>query len=98
MKSNQNEAYDYKGALGYYDSPDQKMGEAPVNPPIDLPCPYCRFPMSEMNIRTHGFMNAKSRLKSFFYRTHKTCDEKASSAEQEHVFNNMSLASEAVND
>lgn len=90
--------YDYKNALGYYDSPDQKQGEAPVNPSIDLPCPYCNFPMSEMNIRTHGFMNMKHRLRSYFYRTHKTCDEKATPEQQQHVFDNMTLASEAAND
>lgn len=47
-------------------------------PPRDAPCPYCGFPVHIEDVRTHSLMYAsKSYAKrSYFYRTHKSCDEK----------------------
>jgi hypothetical protein len=87
---------DFLRALGYFDQPGQTIPA--YDPPVDLPCPYCEEPMNRFNIRTHGFMNTRHRRRSWFFRTHRTCDEKASEEQKNKLFESMSLTSEAAND
>ena len=48
-------------------------------PPRDAPCPFCGKPVVEGDVRTHNLMWAEKSYakRSYFYRTHRTCDEAA---------------------
>ena len=48
------------------------------DPPHDAPCPFCGKPISPDDVRTHSLMftSASYAKRSYFYRTHRTCDEK----------------------
>lgn len=62
---------------GYHEDP---AGTVPVyDPPHDAPCPFCGKPISADDVRTHSLMyTAPSYAKrSYFYRTHRTCDDAA---------------------
>jgi hypothetical protein len=44
-------------------------------PPRDAPCPYCGHPIHAEDVRTHNLMyQGQYAARSYFYRTHKTCD------------------------
>jgi len=75
---------------GWYDDPSQPIDKPSYNPPFDAPCPYCGKPISENDIRTHSLMYIDGAqavgdelisvqraygARSYFYRTHRTCDE-----------------------
>lgn len=61
---------------GYCEDPNSP--DAAYEPPRDAPCPYCGGAIHEGDVRTHSVMwSAPSYAKrSYFYRTHRTCDEK----------------------
>lgn len=62
---------------GWYDDPGQPKDQPTYNPPFDAPCPYCGRPMTHDDIRTISIMMVHGYAKrSYFYRTHRTCDEK----------------------
>ena len=60
---------------GWFDDPGQK--EASYDPPHDAPCPYCLAPLIPGDVRTHSLMWAGPLYakRSYFYRTHRTCDD-----------------------
>lgn len=60
---------------GWFDDPDQK--EPTYEPPHDAPCPYCFAPVTADDVRTHSLMwiGPVYAKRSYFYRTHRTCDE-----------------------
>lgn len=47
-------------------------------PPHDAPCPYCGKPIHAEDVRTHSliYQGQSYAKRSYFYRTHKSCDEK----------------------
>lgn len=59
---------------GWFD--DGSQSTPSYDPPHDAPCPYCFAPISEDDVRTHGIMMAGRHYakRSYFYRTHSTCD------------------------
>ena len=68
------------GALrlwGWFDDSDQR--EPSYDPPHDAPCPYCFAPITDDDVRTHSIMAAGPSYakRSYFYRTHRTCDDGA---------------------
>jgi hypothetical protein len=73
---------------GWFDKADAP----PVyEPPLDTPCPYCGLPCTDDDVRTHSFVSLERRAgrRSYFYRTHQTCDDQASEGEQESIFNGV---------
>jgi hypothetical protein len=47
-------------------------------PPRDAPCLFCGFPLRPDDVRTHSFTHAgEYAARSYFYRTHRTCDDVA---------------------
>lgn len=87
-----------KEILGYYDSADQPKDQPTVDPWPNAECPYCSRIISEFDCRTHSFMNEKHRRRSWFYRTHKTCDENTTQQQRDELFDKIAMASESVND
>ncbi len=63
---------------GYYDRADQPIEQPTINPAFDAPCLFCDKPLTEDDMRTHSIMPIGS-SRSYFYRTHRTCHESASS-------------------
>ncbi len=61
---------------GWFSSPDQEVPD--YDPPRNAPCPHCGEPLHEGDVRTHSFANIDGGNRSYFYRTHKTCDLEAS--------------------
>lgn len=60
---------------GWYDDAAQK--EPTSAPPLDATCLYCGHAISENDVRTHSLMSqGQYAARSYFYRTHRTCDEK----------------------
>ena len=91
-----NETEQLRPELGYFDDPLQTKPK--YDPPVNLPCPYCKEPMHHFDVRTIGFMNAKHRTRSWFYRVHKSCDEKKTQEQRDALFYMMTQKSEASND
>jgi hypothetical protein len=68
---------------GWFDDP----GPVPAyEPPHDAPCPYCGLPCTDDDVRTHSFMREDKRTRSYFYRTHISCDDHASQNEKDSIF------------
>lgn len=61
---------------GYFDNAQDTTPA--YEPPRDAPCPYCGRPVFEGDVRTHNIMYTGPAYakRSYFYRTHKSCDEK----------------------
>lgn len=70
--------------IGWFDSPEQT--EAVFDPMFDADCPYCGGKMNLEDVRTHSIMGAADGTKSYFYRTHRTCDTDASDHEKQLIF------------
>ena len=49
-----NETEQLRPELGYFDDPLQTKPK--YDPPVNLPCPYCKEPMHHFDVRTIGFM------------------------------------------
>lgn len=62
---------------GWFD--DASQAAPTYDPPHDAPCPFCGFKIEPADVRTHSLMyQAPSYAKrSYFYRTHRTCDDAA---------------------
>lgn len=60
---------------GWFD--DASQTTPTYEPPRDAGCPFCGFPITPDDVRTHSLMyQAPSYAKrSYFYRTHRTCDD-----------------------
>jgi hypothetical protein len=56
------------------------------DPPHDAPCPYCGERLTAHDVRTHSFMGLGSADRSYFYRTHSSCDDAASEAVKQATF------------
>ena len=57
---------------------DAESAKPDYEPPRDAPCPYCGKPVHVDDVRTHNLMYSggeKYAKRSYFYRTHRTCDE-----------------------
>lgn len=79
---------------GYHEDPTGTVPE--YEPPRDAPCLYCGKPVHAGDVRTHSLMySGQSYAKrSYFYRTHRTCDEAYGPAHAEpngtdHIILNM---------
>lgn len=55
------------------------------DPPHHAPCLYCGLPMTDDDVRTHSVMSRYGAERSYFYRTHRTCDEAASEGQQQAI-------------
>ena len=62
----------------FYGFLEDKSDTPVYEPPRDAPCPYCGEPITPDDVRTHTLMYAESSYakRSYFYRTHRTCDDK----------------------
>ena len=61
---------------GWFDDASQRVPS--FDPPHDAPCPFCGTKISADDVRTHSLMyQGEYAPRSYFYRTHRTCDEKA---------------------
>jgi len=71
---------------GWYDDPTQK--EPTYEPHWSAPCPICGKTIDSLDdLRTHNLMYTGGYAeRSYFYRTHKTCDEKFPMAGDEFIF------------
>ena len=60
---------------GWFDDATQRTPS--YDPPHDAPCLYCGRPIAADDVRTHSLMTAGQTYakRSYFYRTHRTCDE-----------------------
>lgn len=54
---------------------EDATGTPAVNPPTDAPCLLCGVPITPDDVRTHSIMPMTYAPRSYFYRTHRTCDE-----------------------
>lgn len=74
--------------FGWYSSADQEPDRPDHDPPHDAPCPYCGDPLNPDDVRTHSFVAQESNPgdRSYFYRTHRTCDDAATEAEKQSIF------------
>jgi hypothetical protein len=64
---------------GWYDRADQPIDQPTYNPPFDAPCLYCGSALTDSDVRTHSMMAMPDTgpARSYFYRTHRTCDERS---------------------
>lgn len=62
---------------GWYDDASQAREKPTYEPPRDAACPFCGFKIEPDDVRTHSLMFASPSYaqRSYFYRTHGTCDE-----------------------
>lgn len=70
--------------IGYFDSADQ--AEPIFDPMFEAACPYCGNKISPEDVRTHSIMGADHPTRSYFYRTHRTCDINATPHEKQLIF------------
>lgn len=61
---------------GYFEDPAATVPDR--EPPRDAPCLYCGKPVHAEDVRTHALMYSSPSYakRSYFYRTHASCDEK----------------------
>lgn len=55
----------------------EEAGSGPAyDPPHDAPCPFCGVAIFADDVRTHSLMyRGEYAARSYFYRTHRTCDD-----------------------
>jgi hypothetical protein len=59
---------------GWFD--DKGQQRPTYEPPRDAPCPFCGHSVHADDVRTHNLMyQGEYAARSYFYRTHKTCDD-----------------------
>lgn len=68
---------------GWFD--DAKQEEPTYDPPHCAPCLYCGLPLTDDDVRTHSVRSYYGAERSYFYRTHRTCDEAASAEQQQAI-------------
>lgn len=73
---------------GYFEDPSADA-KPEYDPPHDAPCPYCGKPIHKDDVRTPSLMYAGESYakRSYFYRVHRTCDERNKSLPEPHRFN-----------
>ena len=55
---------------------DDNVQSPTYEPPRDAPCPFCGVAINPDDVRTHSLMYiGQYAARSYFYRTHRTCDE-----------------------
>lgn len=59
------------------------------DPAHDAPCPYCGRALELSDIRTHSLMAVEHPTRSYFYRTHRTCDDAANDGLKQSVFDGV---------
>lgn len=61
---------------GYFEDPAADA-KPEYEPPRDAPCPYCGKPVHVGDVRSPSLMYAAASYakRSYFYRTHRTCDD-----------------------
>jgi hypothetical protein len=61
---------------GFYEDPSSDRPDH--EPQRDAPCLYCGKPVQPEDVRTHSLMYSSESYakRSYFYRTHRTCDER----------------------
>lgn len=61
---------------GYFEDPANEKPD--LDPPHDAPCLYCGKPVNADDVRTHSLMYSSMSYakRSYFYRTHRVCDDK----------------------
>lgn len=62
---------------GWFD--DAGQASPTYDPPHDSDCPYCGLPITSGDVRTHSIMWQDNAERSYFYRTHRTCDQRSRS-------------------
>lgn len=62
---------------GYFEDPSSEKPD--YDPPKDAPCPFCGKSITPDDVRTHSLMYGSQQYakRSYFYRTHRSCDERA---------------------
>ena len=61
---------------GWYDDASQPKESPTYDPPHDGPCLYCGKLITADDVRTHAIMMLGGYAnRSYFYRTHRVCDE-----------------------
>jgi hypothetical protein len=65
-----------KRIYGYFDTTE---ANASYDPGLDVPCLYCARQLTLDDVRTLE-LKTSGRNRSYFYRVHQTCDEKARKA------------------
>jgi hypothetical protein len=74
---------------GWYSTAEQSVQEPDYDPPHDAPCPYCGLLIHPGDVRTHAFMATEHPTRSYYYRTHATCDEAAPDNQKQAVFDGV---------
>lgn len=70
---------------GWYDSPDQPCEKPSFDPGMDSACPHCGRLLYIQDVRTHSFVDPGA-MRAYFYRTHRSCAERADQVETDGVF------------
>lgn len=62
---------------GWFDDASQTENSPSYDPPHDGPCLFCGKAITPEDVRTHSIMYVGPiyAKRSYFYRTHRTCDE-----------------------
>jgi hypothetical protein len=74
---------------GWYERADQASDAPTYDPPHDAPCPYCGNALIAGDVRAHSMMAVERPTRSYFYRTHRTCDDTASDGQKQSVFDGV---------
>lgn len=76
------------GVYGWYSNACQHPAAPDHDPPHDAPCPYCGAQLADDDVRTHSFVTREAGPddRSWFYRTHRSCDVSAGPAARQAVF------------
>lgn len=63
---------------GWYDDATQPADQPSYEPPRDTPCLFCGKRITPEDVRTHSLMRVSATYakRAYFYRTHRTCDER----------------------
>lgn len=71
---------------GWFD--DAQQTKATFDPPRDGPCLFCGRAIDPADVRTHSIMHKRPEYakRSYFYRTHRTCDDRSPSQMDDAVF------------
>jgi hypothetical protein len=64
---------------------DDAIGEPAYDPPHDAPCLYCGLRLTPCDVRTHSVMAQYGAERSYFYRTHRMCDEAATEVQKQAI-------------
>lgn len=67
---------------GWYESPGQPANMPTVDATFPGVCIFCGGDTSTEDVRTHSLMPVGA-SRSYFYRTHRTCHERASQADRD---------------